>query len=484
MFYFPIFIIVSIFSFSVAVYFYVLNERRWTTDSNLTLASISNPSLFFYSGLDLQHATVTVIDEDINTSNDEIKYDDVVQHLKQTSHHMSNISMDTHPQIPITSLDQSLTMVVKEDDHLLSIAENDIHDIQSQASCFADDTSSVIRKLSEEEEGMEDIQHSTDFSSMIIHPPEEKFAELVSSEYDGNETGNEHSMTLGGHMLNALESWQENEYLPQELDESFGERLFPRFPISPTINRIIRIWDGDPIVKCDAMVIPITENWTAVSQSSHAVMNIAGSEYLEYIYLLKKMNDYVCTGDVKNIPSFDLPCKHIIHTAPPTYNDRYPVASENAMNSCYWRSLELANDLKCKSIVFLPICPPNFYSQHLSIHILSRTLRRFLERAPNSSLKSVVICIEQHDHLELYMRIITVYFPRDYIDLKYSHKYLPAYTGIICVVNFYVLFFSCSHFFIFSKISIFFFIFSFFLFSKFFIFSCSHFFFFFKFFKK
>ena len=284
------------------------------------------------------------------------------------------------------------------------------------------------------------------------HNEEEKYDELLSPRMNGynhrtntdssddddgyEETtrGGPSMMTMGGNMLNVLRfiPWNENEYLPQELDESFEERTIPRFSINQQLNETIRFhWDGDALLKSDAIVIPITENWTPISQESHMLMNNAGPEYLEYIYSIKKLGEYISTGDCEQCASFNLPCKWIIHTCPPRYENRYPVASENAMNSCVWRSLEIACDLNCKTIVFPSIYPPKFFSEQLAIHILSRTLRRFLERYQSVSFKSVVICVDNEEQMQLYTRIFTIYFPRDDIDLKYSQKYMPAYTGNI-----------------------------------------------------
>lgn len=285
-----------------------------------------------------------------------------------------------------------------------------------------------------------------DNDSNIMHN-EEKYDQLLSPRMNNNYSSDDEDdgyqettrggpsmMTMGGNMLNVLRfiPWNENEYLPQELDESYDERTIPRFNVNQTLNEIIRFhWNGDALLKSDAIVIPITEDWTPISAESHMLMNNAGSEYLEWIYQNKKLGDYISTGDAQECSPFNLPCKYIIHTSPPRYDDRYPVASENAMNSCYWRSLEIACDLQCKTIVFPSIYPPKFFSEQLAIHILSRTLRRFLERYQSVSFQSVVICVDNEDQMQLYTRIFTIYFPRDNIDLKYSQKYMPAYTGNI-----------------------------------------------------
>eukprot|EP01084_Bolivina_argentea_P302655 522445_1 len=263
------------------------------------------------------------------------------------------------------------------------------------------------------------------------------YSDGYNAEHETTYNG-DHMMTLdGSNMLNVFSCipYNENEYLPQELDESHDERIIPRFDIAKHLNEIIRFhWNGDALLSCDAIVIPVTEDWTPISSVSHMLMNSAGSQYLEHIYRQKKHGQYISTGCAECcVDSFNLPSKHIIHCAPPKYDDRYPVASENAMNSCYWQSLEIASDLNCKTIVFPSIYPPKFFSEQLAIHILARTVRRFLERYHESiSFESIVICVESEQQMSIYTRIFTIYFPRDAIDLKYSAKYMPAYTGNAC----------------------------------------------------
>ena len=88
---------------------------------------------------------------------------------------------------------------------------------------------------------------------------------------------------------------------------------------------------------------------------------------------------YQLTRDVFSLSNieckeYNLNIKEIIHIVPPLYDERYPVASENALHSCYWKSLELASDLKCESII-LPILYPNkYFSEHLACHIITNNL--------------------------------------------------------------------------------------------------------------
>ena len=57
------------------------------------------------------------------------------------------------------------------------------------------------------------------------------------------------------------------------------------------------------------------------------------------------------TGDAKITQGYRLPARHVIHTVGPVYRDGK--SGEPALlASCYRRSLQLANELKLKSIAF------------------------------------------------------------------------------------------------------------------------------------
>ncbi|ETO04170.1 hypothetical protein RFI_33228 [Reticulomyxa filosa] len=240
--------------------------------------------------------------------------------------------------------------------------------------------------------------------------------------------------TQGGYPFdNALRRacrmpWHNEEELTQELDLSYGHRDAPRFPIQSRLNHIIRMWDGMPLLECDALVVPISEKWTPVSQVSHFLMSAAGSTYLSDIYEMRSRGEYIGTGEVQRLHPYNLPCQHLIHCVPPFYDDKRPVASENALQSCYWRSLELASDLQCRSIVIPPLYPDRLYSEELAVHMMSRTLRRFLERCPESFMSVVIVTLNE-SQMMTYTTIMTMYFPRDTIDEKFAMKYVPYYTG-------------------------------------------------------
>lgn len=111
--------------------------------------------------------------------------------------------------------------------------------------------------------------------------------------------------------------WNNEEDLAQELDISYGYREVPRFPIQTRLNHILRMWDGMPLLECDALVLPISEEWTPVSRVSHFLMSTAGSTYLSDIYEMRSRGEYISTGEVRRLHPYNLPCQHLIHCVPP-----------------------------------------------------------------------------------------------------------------------------------------------------------------------
>ena len=65
------------------------------------------------------------------------------------------------------------------------------------------------------------------------------------------------------------------------------------------------------------------------------------------------------TGEAVITPGFDLPAKHIVHTAGPVYHDGKH-GEESLLRSCYTNSLELAVKQNCESIAF-PLISSGIY---------------------------------------------------------------------------------------------------------------------------
>jgi O-acetyl-ADP-ribose deacetylase (regulator of RNase III) len=86
-----------------------------------------------------------------------------------------------------------------------------------------------------------------------------------------------------------------------------------------------------------------------------AIHEAAGPKLLEYCQRLGG----VSVGEAKITPAFNLPCKYVIHTAGPEWEDG--LAGERVLlRSCYKESMKLAISYNCKSVAF-PLIASGLY---------------------------------------------------------------------------------------------------------------------------
>lgn len=114
------------------------------------------------------------------------------------------------------------------------------------------------------------------------------------------------------------------------------------------------------------------------------------------------------TGNAKLTAAYDLPCKAIIHTVGPIYDENEPLQSEPLLRSCYRRSLELAVQNDLKSIAFPAISTgiygyPSFDAAEAAI----LEVRQFLEKDDNvNKLDMVIFCNFMQRDVEAYETLI------------------------------------------------------------------------------
>lgn len=85
------------------------------------------------------------------------------------------------------------------------------------------------------------------------------------------------------------------------------------------------------------------------------------------------------TGEACVTPGFKLPCKHVIHTVGPVWEDGGH-GEAYLLRQCYEHSLKLALRHRCRSVAFPLISAGNYgFPQKLALQIAVDTIRKFLE---------------------------------------------------------------------------------------------------------
>jgi O-acetyl-ADP-ribose deacetylase (regulator of RNase III) len=84
------------------------------------------------------------------------------------------------------------------------------------------------------------------------------------------------------------------------------------------------------------------------------------------------------TGEAVITSGFDLPAKHVIHTAGPVYRDGKQ-GEETLLRACYVNSLRLAVDNNCKSVAF-PLISSGIYGYPKveAFRVASEAIRDFI----------------------------------------------------------------------------------------------------------
>lgn len=101
-------------------------------------------------------------------------------------------------------------------------------------------------------------------------------------------------------------------------------------------------------VKADAIVNTANPNVAVGSGTDSAIYNAAGKE--ELLAERKKIG-IMFPGQAAYTNAFNLDAKYIIHTIGPTWIDGFHEERET-LHSCYEKSLNIAAELKCKSVAF------------------------------------------------------------------------------------------------------------------------------------
>jgi O-acetyl-ADP-ribose deacetylase (regulator of RNase III) len=158
-------------------------------------------------------------------------------------------------------------------------------------------------------------------------------------------------MSDGSFELESLKNWTSeavNASSPETPTEDSAKAVFP---IDDEINNRIYLWEGQIWrLRVDAILNTTNESMMDQSGLSGMIHQHAGPQLAEEV-----MQKEGCrTGECRVTRAYLLPCKKIIHTVGPRYNERYKTAAESALHYCYRNTVEEAveNKLRLPSILF------------------------------------------------------------------------------------------------------------------------------------
>ncbi|KAK8119751.1 macro domain-containing protein [Apiospora kogelbergensis] len=111
--------------------------------------------------------------------------------------------------------------------------------------------------------------------------------------------------------------------------------------------------------------------------------------------------------------AYNLPCRNVIHTVGPIYDDPRPDRSEAALRSCYRASLDLAVQHGLKTIAFSGISTGVYgYPSLDACQVACDTVKSFLDQHGQKLDKVIFVTFETKD-VRSYDSTLPLYFPPD-----------------------------------------------------------------------
>ena len=128
-------------------------------------------------------------------------------------------------------------------------------------------------------------------------------------------------------------------------------------------------------IECDAIVNPSNCDLKPGGGVDLAVHTEAGQELQESCKALGGCE----IGKAVITQGFKLPCKYVIHTAGPAWNNEKPKEQEKLLKSCYKECLKLAKENNCKSVA-VPLISAGLYGfpHEIVLRVATNVIQEFL----------------------------------------------------------------------------------------------------------
>lgn len=235
--------------------------------------------------------------------------------------------------------------------------------------------------------------------------------------------------------LESLRSWQDDVTNEDSTMTASDSALV--FPVDLELNNRVFLYQGKIWnLRIDGILNTTNEGMNDRTGISGQILQHAGPQLEEEIL----QTDGCRTGECRITRAYMLPCKKIIHTVGPRYNERYVTAAESALHFCYRNAMELALENKLSSLaVCCAYTERKGYPRREAAHIAIRTARRFLEQfssahrrsdcALEAGLSHLVFAVDNSKDLEIYRELLRMYFPRNGSDARLQREHLPQDVG-------------------------------------------------------
>ncbi|KAK2041962.1 macro domain-containing protein [Colletotrichum somersetense] len=183
----------------------------------------------------------------------------------------------------------------------------------------------------------------------------------------------------------------------------------PLYPPSASHNQKVGVIRGDITkLRVDSIVNAANKSLLGGGGVDGAIHRAAGRGLLQECRTLNGCE----TGCAKITGAYNLPCKKVIHTVGPVYDELNPESSQEKLESCYKSSLALAVQNGCRSIAFSAISTGIYgYPSREAAPVAAEVVREFLDGEDGKKLDKVVFCTFEMKDVVAYNETLPVFFP-------------------------------------------------------------------------
>ncbi|KAI1498896.1 macro domain-containing protein [Biscogniauxia marginata] len=195
-------------------------------------------------------------------------------------------------------------------------------------------------------------------------------------------------------------------YKLKKLDAS---KLGPVNGASPVHNDRVGLIRGDiTSLSVDGIVNAANTSLLGGGGVDGAIHRVAGPKLLAECRALHGCD----TGSSKITNAYRLPCKKVIHTVGPVYDDLHPDRSEAALRSCYQSSLRLAVEEGLKTIAFSGISTGVYGYPSIDAAIVAcSSVKGFLDGQDGEKLDKVIFVTFEEKDVRAYSLVLPRFFP-------------------------------------------------------------------------